>query len=362
MAESHRNEEIRVKVAETLKRVDKLVKNDELDRALQEVSEVKTLDPCNMYVHAYEERIKLLQHDHERNKQQQESRKIAEEAAEQKRKAEHALQSEEARKRFKEDHDRRLQEDMKNVEVRDPRAHAEALGAYNRSLGEAWEDGAITPVEENRLKALRTMWNISDEEHFTLQAGVRRECYKNAFKKLWSSGTLTPESASTLAELRRKFNISAEEYELIESELLQELRAPHSAIARLAIIDDDVQLLKSLKMTLEDEGFEVEAFVTSDAAFKYLREHTVDLILSDINLETSTMGGFAFYQKVRELDHLVQIPFLFLSGLTDEAIVCAGKELGVDDYITKPFDLDTLVAVIKGKLRRYKTLSMIHEN
>ncbi|MEX0736340.1 MAG: response regulator, partial [Bacteroidota bacterium] len=76
----------------------------------------------------------------------------------------------------------------------------------------------------------------------------------------------------------------------------------------------------------------------------------------DINLETSTMGGFTFYEKVRELDHLHDVPFIFLSGLTDEVLIRAGKELGVDDYITKPFSDETLIATIKGKLKRFKHL------
>ncbi|MBI3006650.1 MAG: response regulator [Ignavibacteriales bacterium] len=362
MAEKHSHIETKATVAETLKRVDKLVKSGELEQALLEIERAKTLDPWNMYVSAYEDRIKLLQHDAERNRLQEEARRISEEVAEQKRKIELARQAEDARKRLKEDHDRRLEMEARKEESTKSREHVPALQDYNKELLEAWEDGAVTPEEERILLARRTSWNISQEEHFTLQAGVRRECYKNAFRKLWSSGSLTPESASTLAELRRKFNISAEEYEIIESELLQELRAPQSSLARLAIIDDDRKLLESLRMTLEEEGFEVHAFDTSDGAYEYLRDHSVDLILSDINLETSTMGGFAFYQKLRELGHLNRIPFLFLSGLTDEAIICAGKELGADDYVTKPFDLDTLVAIMKGKLRRYKALSKVHHN
>ncbi len=362
MSETHSYREVKSVVTETLRRVDKLVKSGELEKALQEVEHAKTLDPRNMYVHAYEERIKLLQYERERNQQQEEARKLAEEAAELKRKAELGRQAEEARKKFKEEYERRMELEARNEGVAKSREHMQALQEYNRELLRVWEDGAVTPAEEEALLTRRTFLNISADEHFTLQAGVKRECYKHAFMKLWSSGTLTPENASTLAELRRKFSISAEEYEIIESELLQELRAPRSTHATLAIIDDDAGMLESLRMTLEQEGFDVRAFDSSDEAFRYLREHSVDLILSDINLETSTMGGFAFYQKVRELEHLNRIPFMFLSGLTDEAIVCAGKELGVDDYITKPFDLDTLVAIIKGKLKRYKAMRTIHHN
>jgi PleD family two-component response regulator len=71
------------------------------------------------------------------------------------------------------------------------------------------------------------------------------------------------------------------------------------------------------------------------------------------------MGGFAFYEKVQELKNLQCIPFIFLSGLTDEALVRAGKELGVDDYLMKPISEQTLISTINGKLKRFKQLQKI---
>ena len=81
-----------------------------------------------------------------------------------------------------------------------------------------------------------------------------------------------------------------------------------------------------------------------------------DLIMSDINLDTSTMGGFSFYEKVRQLEHLYHVPFVFLSGLTDEGMIRYGKALGADDYLTKPFSNDLLLDTIKGKLKRFQKL------
>jgi CheY-like chemotaxis protein len=125
---------------------------------------------------------------------------------------------------------------------------------------------------------------------------------------------------------------------------------------RVVLIDDDEKLLHLVKETIEDAGFEVLAFTTSDEAYKVLKTETPDLILSDINLETSTMGGFSFYEKIREMDHLEEVPFVFLSGLSDEVLVRTGKEMGIDDYITKPFSDQHLIAVIKGKIKRYRRI------
>jgi DNA-binding response OmpR family regulator len=111
-----------------------------------------------------------------------------------------------------------------------------------------------------------------------------------------------------------------------------------------------------LAATLEDFGFDVTALPTSDEAYALLRKFTPDLILCDINLETSTMGGFTFYEKAQELKNIQSIPFIFLTGLTDEALVRTGKELGVDDYLMKPISEQNLVSTLRGKLKRFRQI------
>jgi CheY-like chemotaxis protein len=104
---------------------------------------------------------------------------------------------------------------------------------------------------------------------------------------------------------------------------------------------------------LADHGYEVTALTTSDEAYTLLKQWKPGLILCDVNLETSTMGGFSFYEKIRQLEHLQQVPFMFLTGLSDDVLIRTGKELGVDDYLTKPISEENLVAAIKGKLKRF---------
>jgi len=234
-------------------------------------------------------------------------------------------------------------------------AYDEGLDIYTRVMVEAWADGATTPSEDEQLKSLRASLMITDEDHANLEREAKIEAYSNAFRRAWSTGAISPESASSLAELRKKFKINIEEHEQIETKLLWELRSS-SQKAQILIIDDDEKLLKLVSDTLQDVGYQTVIFTTSDEAFSFLQSHTPDMIVSDINLETSTMGGFTFYEKVREIERLHEIPFIFLSGLTDEVLVRTGKELGVDDYLTKPFSEENLIATIKGKLKRYRQL------
>ncbi len=362
MSIQFQHSETHLQVAQILKQVDHLVKNGDFENALQDVTLAKGIEPRNMYVQAYEERIKILQQEQERNHQQQEARRIADESAEQKRRAEEARREEEMRLRSDEERARKAREQEKRMSELSSMTHQDALAVYNKALFVVWADGAATVEEEDTLKQFRAELKISSEEHFVLEAAAKRECYIASFKQLWSSGSLSADSATTLSSLRRKFRISAEELEVIESELLNELRSPDKSSGQVVIIDDDKDLLKCLALVFEDQGFTVNAYLTSDEAYQFLRNNRPDIIISDINLETSTMGGFAFYEKVRQLDHLNDIPFIFLSGLHDDTIIQTGKALGADDYITKPFDEESLVATVKGKLRRYARLRIASRN
>lgn len=362
MSIQFQHSETQIQVAQILRQIDRLVKNGDFEHAFQEVTLAKEMEPRNMYVQAYEERIKILQQEQERNHQQQEARRIADEAAEQKLRAEEARHQDEMRLKIEEERARKAREQEKRMSQLSSMTHQDALAVYNKTLFVVWADGAATVEEEDTLKQFRVELKISGEEHFVLEAAAKRECYVTSFKQLWSSGSLSADSATTLSSLRRKFRISAEELEVIESELLTELRSPKKSAGQVVIIDDEKELLKCLSMVFEGQGFEVNAYLTSDEAYQFLRTNRPDIIISDINLETSTMGGFAFYEKVRQLDHLYDIPFIFLSGLHDEAIIQTGKALGADDYITKPFDEESLVATVKGKLRRYARLRLVSRN
>ncbi|MBI3586113.1 MAG: response regulator [Ignavibacteriales bacterium] len=386
MSELTPRDDIRKTISEILKRVDQLLKVGEIDHAMREIIRAKEIDPKNIYIHAYEERINFLKQEHERHQHEEQTRKQAEEAArkrdEEKRKKleeEWKKQEEERRKKQTEEEQRKkeeqekqrfeetirkeqdaynLQEKQQGPQQPPPpskKSRFEAFTTYKQTLKEVWSDGVATDDEEASLKRLRAELNISATEHATLEKEVKLETYFSAFKRAWATGSITPGAASMLTDLRKKFQLTTEECEQIEAKLLGELRVGRGP-AQLVIIDDDQKFLGVVTETLQDAGFQVRAFTSSDEAFKYLKDETPDLIVSDINLETSTMGGFSFYEKVRELEHLAEVPFMFLSGLTDEVLIRTGKELGVDDYLTKPFSDETLVATIKGKLKRFKQL------
>ncbi len=69
----------------------------------------------------------------------------------------------------------------------------------------------------------------------------------------------------------------------------------------------------------------------------------------------------AFYsiEKTRELHHLQQVPFIFITGLNDVVLMRAGKEMGVDDFLVKPIHNENLLATIRGRIRRYEQMRLM---
>lgn len=408
MADLTPRDDIRKKVSEILKRVDQLIRAGEIDQSIREIIHAKEIDPKNVYIRAYEERLTFLSEEHQKHLAEEQTRKAAEEAARRrdqealKHKREQVIREEEERRRREDEQrraneeKRRLEEERRTAEEQQRKAEEErhrvaeetrkleeelrraeeelrrkqedsgktpqpllagSQGSipYRQVLKEVWSDGAATSDEETRLRELRTTLGVPEEEHARLEKEVKLETYYEAIKRAWSAGAITPQSASKLSELRRTFQITPDEHDKIEARMLWELREGQER-TNILVVDDDTKLLSVITETLQEASFNVKAFPTSDDAFTYLKENAPDIIISDINLETSTMGGFTFYEKVRELEHLHDVPFIFLSGLSDEVLIRTGKELGVDDYITKPFSDETLIATIKGKVKRFKQL------
>ena len=117
------------------------------------------------------------------------------------------------------------------------------------------------------------------------------------------------------------------------------------------IVDDEEDLAK---MTAEYFGmFDVgTAYVTSgEACFAFLKEHTADLILLDINLGDGT--GFDVCKKLREE---TQLPILFISARQSDDDVLVALSIGGDDYIKKPYSLSVLLAKVKVNLKRVEQL------
>lgn len=125
--------------------------------------------------------------------------------------------------------------------------------------------------------------------------------------------------------------------------------------ASILVADDQPDLCESLELTLSAAGYHVLTAHNGIEALAILQGHPIDLIVADIAMPQ--MNGYQLYERVRENPAWMVVPFLFLTARTLDSDVRYGKELGVDDYLTKPIQPEDLLAAVRGKLRRAQQLA-----
>jgi len=117
--------------------------------------------------------------------------------------------------------------------------------------------------------------------------------------------------------------------------------------AHILLVDDDALLRRSLVLNLEEAGYRASASATAEEALALAARDRPDLILLDIGLP-----GMDGLDALRHFQTRIGAPVIFLTARRRELDEVLGLQLGADDYITKPFDKDVLLARIKTVLRR----------
>lgn len=116
---------------------------------------------------------------------------------------------------------------------------------------------------------------------------------------------------------------------------------------RILIIEDDIRLRKYMKDFLSSYNFQVKLISNFNRVEEDVIDTSPDLILLDINLPK--FDGFYFLKKIRKN---FSIPIIIISARSEEHEQIRGMDLGADDYITKPFGVELLIAKINAVLRR----------
>ncbi|MCA1750017.1 MAG: response regulator transcription factor [Parasphingopyxis sp.] len=117
--------------------------------------------------------------------------------------------------------------------------------------------------------------------------------------------------------------------------------------ATIALVDDDKNILTSVSIALQSEGFATRIYSDGESALKALTENPPDLAVLDIKMPR--MDGMELLRRLREKGDL---PVIFLTSKDDEIDEALGLALGADDYISKPFSQRLLIARIRAILRR----------
>ena len=115
----------------------------------------------------------------------------------------------------------------------------------------------------------------------------------------------------------------------------------------IALVDDDRNILTSVSMTLESEGYQVRTYIDGEDALRGMSQQPVDLAILDIKMPR--MDGMELLQRLRRTS---SVPVIFLTSKDDEIDEMLGLRMGADDYITKPFSQHLLIERIRALLRR----------
>ncbi len=124
--------------------------------------------------------------------------------------------------------------------------------------------------------------------------------------------------------------------------------------ATILVVDDLDLLREGIRLELEYAGYEVVTACNGIEALQQLQTNAINLILADVAMPR--MNGYQLFERTRENPEWIYIPFIFLTGRILDSDIRFGKELGADDYLTKPIETDDLLSAVRGKLRRAQQL------
>ena len=116
------------------------------------------------------------------------------------------------------------------------------------------------------------------------------------------------------------------------------------------VVDDEPQILRALETTLRGAGYSVDTAPTGEAALTQAAVHPPDAVILDL-----VLPGKSGVEVCRELREWMQAPVLILSAVGEEREKVAALDAGADDYVTKPFGVDELLARLRASLRRVTT-------
>ena len=117
--------------------------------------------------------------------------------------------------------------------------------------------------------------------------------------------------------------------------------------ARILVVDDELWIRRSLQVHLEGKGYVVLTARSGEQAIEKFSQHVPDVVIADLILPG--MDGIELTRNIREAS---TVPIIVLSAIGEDQKKVEALELGADDYVTKPFNLDELVARIRALFRR----------
>ncbi|NOR17050.1 response regulator [candidate division WOR-3 bacterium] len=146
------------------------------------------------------------------------------------------------------------------------------------------------------------------------------------------------------------YDAIAEQLDITEKGVEERIRKLSDTRTKILIVDDELDTLLPLKRALEMDDFNVIDAQDGVEALEKVRSEIPDLVLLDLMLPK--INGFEVCQRLKHDEATSSIPIIMLTAKGETSDKVEGIEIGADDYVTKPFNLDELKARIKAVLRR----------
>lgn len=245
----------------------------------------------------------------------------------------------------------RLEEERRGIIQReDLRMRENAVKVYQTLVGLAIQLKLSKEIEDAILEPLRITFNLDHEDEANARKTAHIASFVDALRSAWGRGRPSPEDLGQIENLRILFGIPDEEHNQILRRVKKELGLPDEN-AIVLVIDDDPRIIRFVEHILRKTYKTVLSGQSVDQALAILKETTPSVILCDVQMPGTS--GFTFYEQIcegRHGDALKSIPFLLMSALVDDFFAKTAKQLGVKQYIPKPFTRELLETTVKEAL------------
>ncbi|MGB9236149.1 MAG: response regulator transcription factor [Terriglobales bacterium] len=132
--------------------------------------------------------------------------------------------------------------------------------------------------------------------------------------------------------------------------MVDEKTADHKTHKRILVVDDEAQITRVLRTSLSTHGYDIRVANDGETALEIMKDWTPDLVITDLAMPN--MDGLELCRRLRTK---MQVPIIVLSVRGEERTKVKALDAGADDYVTKPFGMEELLARVRANLRRRRT-------
>ena len=125
-------------------------------------------------------------------------------------------------------------------------------------------------------------------------------------------------------------------------------------MTKILVVDDDKAINELIKVNLELQGYEVIQAFNGTEGFALAKQETPALVVLDVMMPE--VDGYTVAQRIRQCDEISDTPIIMLTALSELNDKVSGFNIGVDDYLTKPFEIDELIVRVRALLKRSNSI------